>query len=86
MTLTFKEKRILGVLAKHPAAWKNVARQFSMGEADFKVAATKAMTKSYRIGKEQTKLANKTGRSQSLKIRKEGICTEISPAIRRCSK
>ena len=36
MTLTFKEKRILGVLAKHPAAWKNVARQFSMGEADFK--------------------------------------------------
>ncbi len=37
--------------------WKKVAAQFSMSEADFKVAAKKAVATSYSIGKEQTKLA-----------------------------
>ncbi len=50
-TLTAKEARILGLLVKFDGNWKKVAAQFSMSEADFKVAT------SYSIGKEQTKLA-----------------------------
>ena len=55
--LTAKEARILGLLVKFDGNWKKVAAQFSMSEADFKVAAKKAVTTSYSIGKEQTKLA-----------------------------
>ena len=55
--LTAKEARILRLLVTHKGSWKKVAAQFSMSEADFKVAAKKAMATSYSIGKEQTKLA-----------------------------
>ncbi len=56
-TLTAKEARILGLLVRYKCNWRKIAKQFSMNDADFKVAAEKAMATSYSIGKEQTKLA-----------------------------